>query len=57
MMSFINVLISLSGSIVNDDDDGLPNEYDYNDSFIDDEDLTDSQRSGSHRRHRSLNNV
>ncbi len=23
----------------NDDDDGLPNEYDINDSFIDDEDL------------------
>ncbi|CAF2809533.1 unnamed protein product [Rotaria sp. Silwood2] len=26
------------------DDDGLPNEYDYNDSFIDDEDLNDSAR-------------
>ncbi|CAF3474816.1 unnamed protein product [Rotaria sp. Silwood1] len=25
-----------------DDDDGLPNEYDYNDSFIDDEDRDDS---------------
>ena len=27
-----------------DDDDGLPNEYDYNDSFIDDEELEDSVR-------------
>jgi hypothetical protein len=25
-----------------DDDDGLPNEYDYQDSFIDDEDTGDS---------------
>ncbi|CAM4755284.1 unnamed protein product [Rotaria magnacalcarata] len=32
------------GSDDEDDDDGLPNEYDYNDSFLDDEDIDDSAR-------------
>jgi hypothetical protein len=29
----------------NDDDDGLPNTYDYNDSFINDEDVSNSSSS------------
>lgn len=28
-----------------EDDDGLPNEYDYSDSFIDDAELDDSGRT------------
>jgi hypothetical protein len=35
-------MIFFLGSDDEDDDDGLPNEYDYNDSFIDDEELEDS---------------
>jgi hypothetical protein len=33
-----------SGDDDEDDDDGLPNAYDYNDSFIDDDELDDSAR-------------
>jgi aprataxin and PNK-like factor len=47
-----NILINLNtkhfpslASDDEDDDDGLPNEYDYNDSFLDDEDLEDSVRA------------
>lgn len=43
-----NICVSAKRRVVskdNDDDDGLPNTYDYNDSFINDEGVSDSSGS------------